>query len=437
MKRILIIALVTVVGGFAATHYLIASKIKEQLDQAAGGLSPFGTLSYGQVWVSPLGEASVNNIVFYPHGTSDDFRVDRLAIHADDLQSLYQLGRNVSGGKAPDSLKVTLEGIQVDLGATLLEPLWEGMEDSSQPAQFFASGCGERSYFSFADLDTMGYRSTVSDMDLSYRFSPDKSQLNVSGDMTTRDMYGFQYSIDLDIDPQNLGNPMAMLMSTSLRHAGLTLEDYGYTNRVMDFCAHETEMDRVAYRQHHMKAWQENWRQMYVEPGGAMIEAYEAFLQQPGTVRVQTYTSMSMMEMMQNPSPEALLDKLGLQIRVNNEAPKPLRVSFSMREWNERKQASQRGVPAASSETETAAKAEPETAPKTSTRQPTQISLARLDQYLNQPVVIKLKDGRLFEGEILEITDLDTPKLRFKQTVHNGTMIMPLELGQVDKVYQR
>lgn len=312
------------------------------------------------------------------------------------------------------------------------------MEDSSQPAQFFASGCGERKYFSFADLDTMGYRSTVSDMDLSYRFSPDKSQLNISGDMTTRDMYGFQYSIDLNIDPQNLGNPMAMMMSTSLRHAGLTLEDYGYTNRVMDFCAHETEMDRLAYRQHHMQAWRENWRQIYVEPSEEMIEAYEAFLQQPGTVRVQTYTSMSMMEMMQNPSPEALFEQLGLQVRVNNEAPKPLRVSFAMGEWNERKQASQRNMPAARPNAEvTAPKPESKTAPKSSSRQPTQISLARLDQHLNQPVIIKLKDGRLFEGEILEITDLDIPKLRFKQTVHNGTMIMPLELGQVDKVYQR
>jgi len=424
MKRMLLIVLVAVVVGFVVTHQIIAGKIGDQIDRMSTNMAAAGSLNHGNIFITPTGTALINRVVFYPNGTSGDVRIDRVAIRAGSLKALYDLGQGMQGGQPPESLTVDFEGIQADLGDSFLQPV--GQDATSQPADFFAAGCGERTYFSFADRDAMGYQSTLSDMTLQYRYQPGPNRLTVSGEWITREMAGVEYSADLQL-PGGQAGPAGI----QLHHARVRLVDHGYMNAVLNFCARETGLDVPSYRQQHLAAWEANWGNFSMVPGDGLLAAYSDFVEKPGSLTLETYPEINFMQAMMNPTPEALFQLLDPRIRANEGEPHPFRVAVAMEDWRASGRIGGTGTDSETTVDEPETVTQPEE-PASSKPKIKRLGRSEWSTHLNQPVWLTLNDGRRLEGVMLS---LDGERMRFQQNVYNGQMVMPLRIEEISDVH--
>lgn len=432
MKQKLLIAAGVVLVGLVVAHQYTASRVSNQVDRFAQGLAAHGTLEHGWIWVSPLGTVRVNDLVFQPHSGGDAITVDRFVIEADSLGDLYSLGQGSSAEDVPQRLAVALEGIRLDLGGSLFEAYWQQLEAGDSLVNFETSGCGDRDHFSYADLDQMGYRNTVSDLALNYRFSPDRSRLDMGGEFIIHDMYGVEYSAGVRLDPETVDNPAQAMMSLRLRRAELSLVDDGYVDNVLAFCARETDLDIADYRQRHLQAWQADWQQLGIAPGDNLTAAYATFLESPGRLSLATYTGLNPMQIAMNPTPQAILAQLDPQVRVNGGDPRPLDLAVVGVNPRAPDPASPEEPSAPAPEaSEQAEETEPAPEPERSVRR---LAPSELSDHLNRPVAVILNDGRRFDGQILAVEER---RLRFSQTVEGGTMEMPLNREEIAEVWLR
>jgi hypothetical protein len=420
MKRILLLVLIAVVGGYGASYWLIRSNVQTQLDETAQLVSGTGRLTYGQIWVSPLGAVSVDNLSFDATAPGGDFSIERSSLETDNLLELYQLGQTLRNNDVPERLVLSFEGIQLDLSGL------QTMVDSGGAVRqdMLAAGCGEeRTYFNFTDLDSMGFREVRSDMVLEYRLSPGRDNLRVNSEFTTESMYRLSMLLDLDLaDAQGT----ARMMGATLNQVQFRIDDLGYVPEVMAYCAREMGLSAEAYRARHVNAWEQLWQQQGVVLGDDVVAAYATFIDQPDSLRLESFARLNAMQAMMISNPQALLDRIAPQIVVNGGEPTPVQLSLA--------------VPQSSPSSPNDINPEsPQAAiePSSESRQPTQppriieVPVAQLADWLATDMIITLADGREFRGEVLS---LDENQVQFSQAVVGGTMVVPLELSLIRQV---
>lgn len=423
MKRMLLIVFVAIIGGFVVTHQLVAGKIGDQIDRMSDTMAAAGSISHGNIFVTPTGTALINDFVIYPNGSAGEMRIDQVAIRTGSLKALYDLGQTGQSGELPESLTVEFNGIQADLGE-VFSPSGTG---SNQPVDFFAAGCGDRTAFSFADRDNMGYSDLRSDMTLDYQFQQGPNRLTLRGEWVTPEMVGVDYLLDMQMPAGQ--NPMGM----TINHIRFRVDDLGYVNAVMNYCARETGLDLPSYRQQHLAAWEAAWATEGIDPGEGFKTAYRDFIEQPDTLTLETYPDMNLMQAMMNPNPDALFQLLDPRIRANDGDPLPFRVSMAPNSRpepdDEESSSEDTAEPTESEETATAEEAQNESEDDDRIQR---LSRSEWAGHLNRPVWVTLNDGRQLEGVMLS---LDGNRMEFQQHIFDGQMVMPLRLEQISDVY--
>lgn len=420
MKRILFILLVIVVGGYGAAHWQVTRTVKNQLDQAAQMAAGVGRLTYGQIWVLPTGEVRVHNLNFLANSQGGDVRIQRASLQTDNLLELVQLGQSLSNDEVPQRMALKLSGIQLDLDS--MRPL----ADNSTQQHFLAAGCGdERTYFNFTDFDNMGYRQTRSDMTIEYQLSPGRDTLQLDGEFTTDSMYRMSARLVVALTE---AQGAAAMMGASLIQVQLQIDDLGYVPEVMAYCARETGLSIEAYKTLHLIAWQQLWQQLGVELGDSVVEAYASYIEQPGSMRLESYARLNPMQLMMISDPQAMLDLIAPQIVVNDGQPTPVQLTLALPQ--------RAPVPDNDQSQPDATQTEPArpTPEPTQTKQAPrviEVPVANLADWLNTDMIINLEDGREFRGEVESLND---EELQFKQSVFGGTMVMPVARDTIRRV---
>lgn len=420
MKRLLLLLLIIVVGGYGAAHWHVTSTVKSQLDQAAVMAEGVGRLTYGQIWVIPTGEIRVHNLAFSAHGQGGDVRIERASLETANLLELVQLGQTLSNDEIPQRLALRLSGIELDLDS--MRPL----VDNNAQQHMLAAGCGdERTYFNFTDLDTMGYRQTRSDMTLEYRLTPERDNLQVEGEFTTESMY--RMSTRLEVALADAQGPAA-LMGATLNQVQIRVDDLGYVPEVMSFCARETGLDIDTYKTRHVNAWEQLWQEQGVVLADNVVEAYATYIEQPESLRVESFARLNAMQMMMVSDPQAILDLIAPQIVVNDGQPSPLQLTLALPQRAPAPDTaqSQPTTPQAEPERPAPEPAQTEQAPRV-----IEVPVSDLADWLNSDMIINLADGREFRGEI---ESLNNDELQFKQSVFGGTMVMPVTRDAIRRV---
>jgi hypothetical protein len=425
MKRILLVVLIVVVGGYGAAYWLIRSNVQTQLDETARLLSGTGRLTYGQIWVSPLGAVSVDNLSFDATARGGDFSIERSSLETDSLIELYQLGQTLRRNDIPERLVLSFEGIQLDLSG------FQTMVDSSGAVRqdMLAAGCGEeRTYFNFTDLDNMGFRQVRSDMVLEYRLSPGRDNLRVNSEFTAESMYRLSMLLDLDLaDAQGT----ARMMGATLNQVQLRIDDLGYVPEVMAYCARETGLSADVYRARHVNAWEQLWQQQGVVLGDEVVAAYATFIDQPDSLRLESFARLNAMQAMMISNPQALLDRIAPQIVVNGGEPTPVQLSLVLPQSSSNATTAVNPEPAQAEVPGAAAEPSPEPRQAAQPRRIIEVPVAQLSDWLATDMIITLADGREFRGEALS---LDERQVQFSQAVVGGTMVVPLELSSIRQV---
>ncbi|WP_394170783.1 hypothetical protein [Saccharospirillum alexandrii] len=420
MKRILLLLLIIVVGGYGAAHWHVTRTVQSQLDEAALMAEGVGRLTYGQIWVIPTGEIRVHNLAFSAHGQGGDVRIERASLETANLLELVQLGQTLSNDEIPQRLALRLSGIELDLDS--MRPL----VDNNAQQHMLAAGCGdERTYFNFTDLDTMGYRQTRSDMTLEYRLTPERDNLQVEGEFTTESMY--RMSTRLEVALADAQGPAA-LMGATLNQVQIRVDDLGYVPEVMSFCARETGLDVDTYKTRHVNAWEQLWQEQGVVLADNVVEAYAAYIEQPESLRVESFARLNAMQMMMVSDPQAILDLIAPQIVVNDGQPSPLQLTLALPQRVPEPDTAQSQPEAPQAEPERPA---PEPAQTEQAPRVIEVPVSDLADWLNSDMIINLADGREFRGEI---ESLNNDELQFKQSVFGGTMVMPVARDAIRRV---
>jgi len=298
--------------------------------------------------------------------------------------------------------------------------------DNNAQQHMLAAGCGdERTYFNFTDLDTMGYRQTRSDMTLEYRLSPERDNLQVEGEFTTESMY--RMSTRLEVALADAQGPAA-LMGATLNQVQIRVDDLGYVPEVMSFCARETGLDIDTYKTRHVNAWEQLWQEQGVVLADNVVEAYATYIEQPESLRVESFARLNAMQMMMVSDPQAILDLIAPQIVVNDGQPSPLQLTLALPQRVPEPDNAQTQPEAPQAEPERPA---PEPTQTEQAPRVIEVPVSDLAAWLNSDMIINLADGREFRGEI---ESLNNDELQFKQSVFGGTMVMPVARDSIRRV---
>ena len=446
MKRVLIGAVVVLVVAVGYINFSINSKLKGAVDEYALLVSPFGTLTYDSVSVSLGGTASVNRIRFQPHTEPNAFEVRRLEVSAGNLWQLYSMTQQLDDDEYPPELRIALRGVHLDMG--VLDALVGDLVQGDLSGRLEAAGCGERTHFTFSDLAAMGYGTTLSDLVLEYRYDAEYRRLDFETAFSTENMnvmrWGFSFS-GSESGPQAYADPMMTVLSLidQLNEAWLELEDRGYLARIVDYCARETGMEREAFRQHHIDAWQAAWRSVRMEPGENVMTAYREFVHNPGKLRLSVggRSAAELALLMSSTSPTAIMSTLNPRIAVNNGEPRPLDfvfdASFAMTRGSDAPangdmSAGSRGVQTLPQTTGRSTRTD--TADSRAAASGTVVALNDLNGHLGRNVRVVLVDGRHFDGSIME---LQADQLQLRREMFQGSMVMPVRLETIAEVRLR
>ncbi|TDT43501.1 hypothetical protein DES49_1319 [Halospina denitrificans] len=465
MKYILIGAVVAIGGGVFVANYMIAEEIRSDLDQASAAMAMFGNLTYGDVSVTPFGDARVDQVRFEPHESDENYRVDRIAVKTSNLWTLYAMTHDMQQGEPPDHLQVAFEGIHLDLGGELMQAIARDMEASgSRVPAFDAAGCGDRTRFTFADMSAMGYGTTVSDLLFEYRIKRGGERFEFSGTVSTEEMHSIGFSAELGID-REAANAMAEqgagasmnpqmaaamgLAAVNLRSARVDVEDWGYASRFMDYCAQEAGMDAEAFRSHHLDAWQANWKKLHLEPGENVLAAYETYLDDPQTLSVvlDPRPPLELARFMGQPDGGEIHDRLDPRIVANGGESRPLdfaltggmdlaqlqkkleaeRGGSAFGNIEEQESLARENADSTEAETPSATPEPEESKPET----PSVISIKELPKHMGRRVVVELNDGSTVVGRVEALED---QRLKLRRELHGGEMVQPIYFRRIDGI---
>ncbi|XOZ34213.1 hypothetical protein ACMDCT_02980 [Halomonadaceae bacterium KBTZ08] len=469
MKRILLVTTVVAVVAVFVANYMIKNEIRSELDRVQAAASAFGTLTYDDVSVTPSGNAWVERIRFSPRGSDEAFRVDWIGLKTDSLWTLYAITHELQGGEAPNHLELAMLGIQLDLESQLMRALAKGMENQSdQMGSFSAAGCGDHSRMTFTDMVAMGYGATVSDLSMSYTLAENRNRVSIDTTLSTEGMYSITFSNELEFDPESLqqqtkGNvPPQMAAAKAanalrFRSARLSLEDHGYTSRLIEYCADEMDMEPATYREHHLNAWRSHWEKLSVEPGDEVVAAYRTYLASPGTLSVviDPDQPIRFSEYMGQLGTSNWFDRLDPQVAVNGGEPKPLSFSLvggtSLADLRDRigsatamtKLESDRPEPSTSIDQQAQTSSDPDenqgdrggsTNDEPGAGEPVTLSIRDLPEHRNEKLTIQLQNGRTLVGEVQTIEE---DRLKVRREVHGGVMVQPVDFDDIARITKR
>ncbi|MBW4934982.1 hypothetical protein [Marinobacter sp. F4206] len=429
MKRLLIVLVVAVAGLSGFAYYKITSSVTDGLELAKMQVAPFAAMEYGSVSTNFSGDITVNDLRFTSRATSEVIAVDKVALGTGSPWALLTLKDHLQSGQMPDYLKFSLEGLKADMA--FMSNLEQAAEGDNPFSQLETAGCGDRRYFNRSDLARMGYDYLTLDMDVAYRLSETGNQLTLTIDTVSRN----QMAVGLEMVVYHSGSFNEMALSpqvaktAQLEAASIELEDLGYLNRILDFCANELEMDTEAYRARHLEAWTAEWQAMGLKPSDSLVEVYQDYLTHPGstlTFQMEPFPALDLGDNYLSPDPVYLSGRLNPKLGTERSGLQSISVSQA-----DTAVAEERSSPSSTSESAPSKPAAPEPTRSAPARSEGRISLAQLDDHLQHDVQIQLADGRAIKGRIQAV---EGNALKLKRHMYGGTLVVPVPLGDIRSV---
>ncbi len=430
MKRLLIVLVVLLVAGLATAQYKISSSVADGLDAAKRAMRGHAQFDYSDVSTTLSGDIEISDVQFTsPAGQA--IHADKIALITGSLWQLLTLEDTFKNNEIPEHLAVSVEGLLVDAA------LFNNAGQANPMSRLDTAGCGERRFFDRSDLKDMGYDMLTLDMKMGYQLAKGDNRLVLTLDMISRD----QMAVDLEMTtrlpyaPSIAGMAGGDLAKASqLTNATIRIEDLGYLERSLAFCADETGMDTAAYREHHLTAWLDAWHNLGLEPSDSLVDIYRDYATNPGstlTFEMEPFPALDLGSNYLSPDPVYLSSRLNPKMGTEVTGMQPVSIAPSEQALADTdtqviESATQKQQPQASTGSTKTGKA--------SARPAGQLALANLDQHLYRDVTIRLNSGRVLKGRI---EGVEGQTLQLKRQLHGGNMVVPVALGEVKTVTLR
>jgi hypothetical protein len=333
MSRKLIKNLVTLlaiiglpIGLFAGAYGFVWWKVTSVADDFAKEIAPFAAMEYQDVHIDLAGaELGLKNIAFRPAGMEGEILVETAMLKAPSWGFLLDLESKLSKGEFPESFNVDLKGINLNLQSGYIQD-WGRMAEEMQRQAGTGQGydvlaCGNRDYFSVADLRSMGYSDITSDVAFQYSFDAIDRRLNFDMQSKAYSMADMSMSMSVAVASDQLNMQTIMFAQPQLKRIEMRFYDRGYNIRKNRFCAREIKTEVDAYRERYKSLLA---TRLDYEGWNVPVPLFDAFdlLNNPGAsayLRVDVPSGFGVQSMAMVQEPTDLINLLSPYVEFNGQ----------------------------------------------------------------------------------------------------------------------
>lgn len=446
MPKVLLAVVFIPLLAFGGWYWYFTHQISKQLDELAGMVAPFASLSYDSVSLGLGGEARINGLSVRSLMTPDYLAADRIVLRAGSLLELQGLKRELESQRLPSSLALAIEGLRLDLSSDLFASADVANVSIGSVGLQEAAGCGRRQQFSAWDLGDLGFRELIMDMEIGYRLVDEGREFHFSGNTEVRghSRQKIEGLIDLNANSRAMMDVMTVADRARLRRFSADIEELGYYSSARDFCMAETGLEGEAYLDHHLAHWQWQWQAEGVDPGESASVAYRQFIQQPQSLSliVEPPGGIALATADSNAYLSDFLSRPGARLSVNGQAAQPLRVNRVRGGRQPRPAIVLDGVEldpetqalaqsTASGNGPVIRRLEQQTQPRMRSPSWKTVTLAELDGYFDFPIRLQLRDGSQLNGRLHAI---DEGRLSLRIHRYSGYMVRGVDLGDIEQL---
>jgi len=430
LKYFVLVPLVIAVLAYGGIKAYMYFSLKNKMDQLAQQFSLFGQLEYGGLTTSVKGSLTVEDISIRVHGMDDELRIKAIHYQTPNLMYLVQANKQFEQGRIPESLSLSVEGLNVDLFGEFSDRLEQMVNEVNFQLHGVNPLCGGRLFFGPRELRDMGYEEITGDVQIGYRFDAANAQIIVDITSRTQDMAAARMQGIIEgISDTSFLSMMQPTNPPRLSKIIVNYTDQSYTKRFTEYCAALSKLELNEYI-----AAEVNQQPIYYSyswgfvPGPGLRQAYRAFLTNPGQIDVSLELPESVTpESIELFKPEDIPGLINLQVSVNGEAVKDL--SFDFYQGQKLDMSGKIDQLFAQPGAEPVAPQKPKKKVKYETKY-YRVPVSGLKKYLGEEVRLRTSSGKTRLGFLAKI---GTSVAYVEQRVHGGKFTMQVPLGSITK----
>lgn len=445
--RLLLLSLLPLLG-FGAVKGYYWYQVRAVVEQLAQQVSLLATLEYDSIETGFDGVAGVRHLVLTPLGQKQGVTIDAVRVEAPSWLDLVFMQRQLDSGELPQSLRIALSGIRIDLaGAGLNQLAAQALADDAAIAPGML-GCeaAAAGLSGVQWLQKLGYQQLTLDVAAEYRFDRSSKLLTFSYSQAVQDQFAMELSAALDLGINELNRYNLGLISPSLGDLNLHYQDRSFNRRAVQFCAAAIPESAEQFVDRHLGLISAGSLELGLSLPPSLLDGYRQFLLGAGELRLELLggSQLRPAAILQN-SPDQLLTLLAPKLTINGQRIEPLSVLWQPTAGAaEPLQQVRNNVEAFASLLQAPfVEPPPETAvpmDQALLLQPPAdmqgqgfraTALDQLHAYLGMDLRIETNNGNLIEGRLLTV---ELRELRIYQEVGMGDAVLPIAFKHVKTV---
>lgn len=232
-KKLLLALLLLPIVIYLGLKFIIYRNTKSSLEQITAMAAPLMSIRYDGIGSSLGGAVQISNVKLQPNNLNDVIRIKNIEIQTPGLGFLLAGKDKMKEGDFPESMRLSLEGVAVDMDGPMM-----GMFD-----KLLEAGAVEHSLVHCGGIQALGprlyrklgYNTLVSDIRLNYELDKKSARLHVRTEWNTEEMALFNADLFFASVPASTKD-MAQF-SPRLTEAKAYYKDLAYTDRLKRYCA--------------------------------------------------------------------------------------------------------------------------------------------------------------------------------------------------------
>ncbi len=431
-QKVFITAAAVGIGAIVLNQYLQSSMQKE-LDKNIRKAEPFAHIQYNSFELTLPDRIQLTDLRIIPKSPNiGNFNIDSIDLTIADSDTLLLAKQllGLSSGVTPDKVEVDIKGLSLSLTefpqyTSALIQLNQHLDRQMTPF------CGDSHFIGPDQLKDLGFEPLRLDLNFAYDFNPWEETLDV----------GFEAEMDkgsstrtrlklLNIPALNQSTAMAM-MKPSVDAFSIHYEDNGYTAKVNQYCADQSELSLEDFIERETSRPDQDYALMWgFVPGFQLKQAYKNFMQDPQRVSLQVQPSpdFDWFSLSAYP-PEQWPETINLSLSVNDEPVTSL--DFELADLDQFVQASKAEANKPPSIFETGVPPKPVAEPEAAPLVFVPIDKRRIREYEGRIMRIYNPSGKAREGEFI---GMEGNSARLRQEKFGGSFIMSITLFDVERI---
>lgn len=415
-KRLLLALLLLPIVIYLGLKFILYRNTKSSLEKITDMAAPFMSIRYDGIGSSLGGAVQIANVKIQPNHLNDVIRIKNIEIKTPGLGFLLAGKDKINEGDFPESLRLSLEGVAVDMDGPMMNMLDRLLETGA--AEQSIAHCGGIHALGPGLYRKLGYNTLVSDIRVGYELDKKTGRLHVRTEWNTEEMSLFNadfFFTSVPASAKDVGQ-----FSPRLTEAKVYYKDLAYTDRLKRYCASASNISIEDYINAEVGQESSSFTQQWgIVPGAGLREAYRQFLIAPGEVRFEMRPSGGIdPASMHLFRPEDLLGMLNPTLTVNGTPVTDL--SFQLKPKPVAK--------AAENDQDADVASEHRAAQKSGYQM---VRSAELPKYIGRSIRIREKRGAIREGVLSEVTPT---QVTLERRYGGGAVTFQVQIKQIEKV---